>query len=225
MWRLEAFVADRHTHDEVGVRLFAEHMEEGAAPSSTPSLVKTFIHRHKLLDAGFALSEQPVYIETDDKYEAFLSLLRAPDRRLPIVAISQRRTGSPHYLLDPERAARALQGFAHVVALPSARSFRLTDDLGRKRSVFHGAVRTYMPGFTNDGDRGNHHLYLAERVTTASSAGRPFEDVLAARLRRASVDISGGGRDWPDARESVCPPVSLVERLREKAARIFARRR
>ncbi|MFP3637649.1 hypothetical protein [Paraburkholderia sp. SIMBA_054] len=228
MWKLEAFVADRDTHDEVGVRVSVMRDERERTPSSTPSLIKTFIHRHTLLDAGVPVVARPLTIG-DDSYVQFRNLLHSSARVLPVVAISQNipRSGPSCYLLDPVRAATVLQGFAHVAAVPTHQSFRLTADVGRDNSVFRGAVRIYMPGFGATSNKTDHYLYLPERVSKYSGP-RSFEVTLAARLRQISVESPWKGEAWPDTdvRESHNEDArarSITQLVRDRIARLFSR--
>lgn len=97
--------------------------------------------------------------------EVFVAALESPDR-LPIVVISgdERHTSNVSLQFDGKKLARAMLGLAHVVFLPSDFTYYLTDMIGRSRSVFHGAIRIYKPGFTIDSDQFEHPLFLGDRV-------------------------------------------------------------
>ncbi|KWU19146.1 hypothetical protein AS149_12930 [Burkholderia cenocepacia] len=212
-WRLEAFVADRGTHDELGVRVFCQPGEAVKfVPSSTPALVKTFIRDNQLVDAGCPVTARVVDAGDDDSFTDFVDLLLSRERRLPLVVLTQGRD-SRHdgYAVNPEQCARVLQGFAHVVALPEEQSFWLTDELGKTVSAYGGAVRTYNPGFHAEADPYDHPLLLQERIEEGTGP-RAFEQVLARKLRAATVGSPAMLELWPEA--PVVDDVATVTRLR-----------
>src|SRR5262249_1961021 len=73
--------------------------------------------------------------------------LQNPARVLPVVVASTTPDGPP--AIDVHRTATKLLGLAHVVTLEDASAaFRLTELVGKERSVYNGAVRVYFPGFS-----------------------------------------------------------------------------
>lgn len=196
-WCLEAFVADRGSYDELGVRVFCK---PGApvrfVPSSTPALVKTFIQRHQLVDDGSPVTPTCMEAEDDASFNRFIDLLLSRERRLPVVALSQgQATRNGGYALNLDQCARALQGFAHVVALPEEQTYWLSDELGRELSVYGGAVRTYMPGFNAEVDPRDHPLQLAERIEQGGP--HSYDQALARRLRAHTVSPERLAQ-WPE---------------------------
>jgi len=196
-WRLEAFVADRGAHDEVGVRVFCKPgTPVRFVPSSTPALVKTFIQHHQLADDGSPVTATCTEAEDDESFNRFTDLLLSRSRRLPVVVLSQgQATRNGGYALNLDQCARALQGFAHVVALAEEQTYWLSDELGRELSVYGGAVRTYMPGFHAEADPHDHPLQLAERIEQGGP--RSFDQALARRLRALTVN-SELLAQWPE---------------------------
>lgn len=196
-WRLEAFVADRGTHDEVGVRVFCKPgTPVRFVPSSTPALVKTFIQHHQLVDDASPVTATCIEAEDDASFNRFTDLLFSRVRRLPVVVLSQgQATRNGGYALNLDQCARALQGYAHVVALAEEQTYWLSDELGRGLSVYGGAVRTYMPGFHGEADPHDHPLQLAERMEQGGA--RSFDQVLPRRLRALTVSPERLAR-WPE---------------------------
>jgi hypothetical protein len=225
-WKLEAFVADKGQHDEMGVRVFCQAARRDFVPSNTPALVKSFVANQALVDAGVPLTDTAMVADTDDRYDQFAELLHSEERKLPIVAVSERvsRTEDPHYAVKPDLLARALQGIAHVVALPQDQTLWLNDEVGRDISVFNGAIRVYRPGFHAHANKGEHPLYLAERVVMDTTQNS-FDRQLARRLRLYSVDSKAKLDAWPRA-EQETPATgrsqSLFEGLR-RALGLFRR--
>ena len=201
-WRLEAFVADRETHDEMGVRVFCQ---PGAptrfVPSNTPAIVKSLVRDNHMVDAGSPVTSKPLEADHDDSFEDFLDLLLSRERKLPLVLLTERRGArAPSYTVSPEKCAQILQGFAHVVALPEEQSSWLGDELGRAVSAFGGAIRTYMPGFHAEANPYDHPLYLPERIEQRSG-GWTFEQTLARKLRALTVDTDSKLALWPQRPE------------------------
>ena len=73
-----------------------------------------------------------------------------PQRRLPIVAMSEDRHGGT--ALDPERAQRVLLGVAVVAVLPGRAATALTRYLGRWYSSSSGALQILWPGCRYEGN-------------------------------------------------------------------------
>jgi hypothetical protein len=84
--------------------------------------------------------------------------------------------------------ARATIGLAHVVVLPATLTYALTDAFGKLRSVYHGAVRVFLPGFSADATPYDHRLFLSDTLRTEQAAAQCVRSLrlLAAResLRR-----------------------------------------
>lgn len=201
-WRLEAFVADRGTHDEMGVRVFCRPGTSARfVPSNTPAIVKNLIRDNHMVDAGSPVTAKPLEADHDDSFEDFLDLLLSRERKLPLVLLTERRGArAPSYVVSPEKCAQALQGFAHVVALPEEQSFWLGDELGKTVSAFGGAIRTYMPGFHAEANPYDHPLYLPERIEQRGG-GWTFEQTLARKLRSLTVDTDSKLALWPQRPE------------------------
>lgn len=84
-------------------------------------------------------------------------------------------------------------GIGHVAILHPAASWRLTERFGKFKSVFGGAARVYLPGFSDDADPYVHRLVLASQLDTAEGAAQTSrwmrqlaaqESVLRAKLGR-----------------------------------------
>jgi hypothetical protein len=70
-------------------------------------------------------------------------------------------------------------------------TFRLSDHVGKTLSVFHGAVRTYYPGFVLDSDPWRHHLVFPQRIAEWEDESQTgpiaFEQFLSRQLHLFSV--------------------------------------
>lgn len=136
----------------------------------TPGFVQQVVEGCGLSFEGDAVSAKPWEIKTSDEAWKLIELL---DRqyRLPVFVISvPDEEGDPKPLIDAEVLARATLGLAHVVVLPAPFTWILTDEFGRIRSVFGGAVRAYLPGFSGSANPYSHRLVLAEQLTKAGGS-------------------------------------------------------
>ena len=191
-WRLDVFVADRGSYDEVGIRLSCLAGNEDKVWATSPSIARGWLELGILGDDGRRLSPQPWYL-ADEEFDDLLRLLYSPTRKLPVVVVSERasRNGATSFPVPPVQLARTIPGLAHVVAISNAQSFRLTREVGKSHSVFHGSVRSYMPGFRRESDRFDHPLYRAvdpeQRSPGNQMSTQSMIAVIASRLRSATV--------------------------------------
>lgn len=223
-WILEAFVADRDTHDEFGVRVFCLAAPLSFVPSNTPALVKQFIKAFDLDDNHFEIRETPYFADDEDGYYDFTDTLLSKERQLPLVVVSQMipREGPPGYAAKPEILARALQGVAHVVVLPVTQANWLAEEVGHDLAVFRGAIRVYMPGFHAHADKMEHSLYIPKNIVM-NSTSKSLDKHLPRRLRLFTVSSPAKLENWPLADTSQPAMESrknLFEGLR-KAIRAF----
>ena len=74
-------------------------------------------------------------------------------------------------LLDANVLARACSGMALVVVLTPESSWKMTERFGKTLSVYEGAARVYLPGFTEDANPfGGHELLLSRSFATPADA-------------------------------------------------------
>lgn len=131
----------------------------------TPAIVRTLMRELDVFDGDTHCSPDPGPEVGPSDVGKLLALLRASDRRLPIIVVS-RRSHSGDVLLDTWDLTRELAGVAHVRVLSSAQtSWALTEILGQPLSVFDGALRVYFPGFTTDDDPYRHRLTFPDRIS------------------------------------------------------------
>lgn len=189
-WVTEALVADLGPTDAFGVRNSCSTLSAESIPATSPRFLRDFVAHHSLIDAGLPVTATSHFISDNDEFEKFLSLLLSPDRSLPVIALTQLPQGSD-YSIDPARLARDTQGLAHVFCLPPGMTFGLSDRVGKTLSVFHGAVRTYYPGFSHDSDPWRHHLVFPQRIAEWAddngSGASAFEQFLSKQLHTFSV--------------------------------------
>jgi hypothetical protein len=134
-------------------------------------------------------------VETEDDTDRLIRLLGDKKRRTPVIGISMEEySGGDRALIDADRLASAVFGAGHVRLLSRRASFALTARIGKRLSVFNGAIRIWWPNFSHeDADPYDHPLWLAEVVLDADEA--KARNSIADRVLRASA----GRRDADDA--------------------------
>ncbi len=135
--------------------------------AAVPRVVREVIKSPGLIVGGFLKVPQiPVPVRTEQDFERLLAGLLDPARKLPIIVVSVPE-GMAKPLFDAEELAKAVAGLALVVILPPEFSWNLTYRFGKRLSVYEGAARVYLPGFTEDANPfGGHELVLPKPGTT-----------------------------------------------------------
>jgi len=123
---------------------------------------------------GILLRSDTWRIESDEDSDRLIDLLASPDRRRPVfVATGDERSANPDQpLIDAALLTRATIGLAHVAVVPAKFTFALSSAFGKFRSVYHGGVRAYLPGFDADANPHEHRLFLADSLITKEGAER-----------------------------------------------------
>jgi hypothetical protein len=128
-----------------------------------PGVIRQVIGSPGLRSGEFQLVDRPIRINTERAKELFFDALLNPMRKLPIIALSiPESTLQPNEpLLDAKILAQACAGIALVVIVAPNISWALTERFGKQLSVYSGAARVYLPGFTEDANPfGGHELLL-----------------------------------------------------------------
>ncbi len=185
----------------VGVRSHCASLPYSSVESITmtrPRVVLEFGLRHCMHDVR-TLLRQPWLLASEDDVLALYELVSNPNRRLPVVILSQPdksryQVSVSDYVLDPRELANRCCGLAHVVQLPWDLGYRWTELVGKPWSVFLGAVRTYHPGIDWENDHpGQHPSTFAEKILFWKSPHEdrigegPFTDFLLDRLYESGV--------------------------------------
>lgn len=145
-------------------------------PMTRPKVVREILTKLSAEADGWALLERPTTLRRHD-ISAFEDLLYDPDRRLPVIAASENESGQS--VVNLNRVAVRLAGAAHLIKIPHDVSWELTRALGKRISVFSGALRVYMPGLTEENENPFQHPLWR---LTDSSTGNQLIDNLAERL-------------------------------------------
>jgi hypothetical protein len=113
-----------------------------------------------------------------------VALINDARRRLPVVVIS-----TPT-VVDPAQLGLRLAGAAHIITLDPEASFALTDAIGRYRSVFHGGVRTYPPGFRSIDSPQRAPLWLGARLAEVHDGLPADERIVRLVLARTTASVA-----------------------------------
>lgn len=139
----------------------------------TPGFVQQVVENCKLISGQKLLSVTPTVHETGADAEDLVDYLIDPSRQLPIFVVTLAESGqADHPTLDIAALSRAMLGIGHVALLHPAATWRLTERFGKLKSVFGGAARVYLPGFSDNADPYTHRLVLANQLDTAEGAAR-----------------------------------------------------
>jgi hypothetical protein len=187
-------------------------------------------------NVGMQLDRRPLrptaaVVDSHAEVDALCELLDDPFRQLPVVVASgdERASDPDKPTADIEVLARALCGLAHVHTLPSRHTFALSDAFGSARSVFHGAIRVYWPGFDASASPYRHPLIIGDRVRAHPAAElKALRQLIAddsVRRRQLAKDIptfvavQSAARELErlDAAQRGAP---MQKRLRDAEARI-----
>ncbi len=139
----------------------------------TPGFIQQVVENCRLISGQKLLSVAPTVHETEAEAEDLIDYLIDPSRQLPIFVVTLAENGqADHPTLDTAALSRAMLGIGHVALLHPAATWRLTERFGKFKSVFGGAARVYLPGFSDDADPYIHRLVLANQLETAEGAAR-----------------------------------------------------
>lgn len=155
-----------------------------------PGVVRQIISSPGLLAGAYKLTDKPLLIKSDHAAGILIDALLDPARKLPIIAISvpADSTDPLSPLLDPKILAEACAGLAIVVVVTSESSWALTERFGKQLSVYEGAARVYLPGFTEDANPfGGHELLLPQNFSSPGA-------VVAALTRLRWIAANGSVR-------------------------------
>ena len=216
---------------QISLRLLVGTPEANLSISHhVPGVLQQIAEKCGLSVGPFPLKAQAWRIDTHADLEDLVAMLESEDRRLPILLASgdERAKDPTTPLIDADALARATLGIAHVVALPAAQTYTLSDAFGKERSVYYGAIRIYFPRFDAVSDPYLHRLFLGDeishdsdrvvfelkRISAAESLRRTRlgQDVIAfAQVRSGALRIEQEKRSSESVSDSV-----QIKLLRER---------
>lgn len=128
------------------------------------------------LEQGHAKVEKvPWVIESDYDAANLTEFLVDPERRMPafVLTVPEDAEDPTEPLLDPIPLAADTLGVAKVIVLPAEYTWKLTNRFGKRLSVYRGAMRVYLAGFTDHADpEGGHDLFMPHRMDAPETAAK-----------------------------------------------------
>lgn len=140
----------------------------------------------RIEDGRDRVFSQPFRVDATNESQ-FLDLLRAPERALPVIAISE-FDGSAAFPELAQNVAKRVTGIAHVCILDEEASWQLTQDLGKEWSCFNGAIRLYWPGSVPTGSPFRHPLWISDKLEARFE--NSAEEWLCNKLTRTVIEAS-----------------------------------
>ena len=197
IWSTEVSLGQSAGESDVllSVRLLVNSSESDiVVEPAVPGLVLQIADKCGLKDGTIPIWPLPHYASTEEHADTLIGWLSDRSRRLPIIVASgDERSGVPDKpLVDVETLAKALCGLAHVVSVPASLTYKLSDELGKALTVFHGGLRTYGPGFDLLADPRDHRLYLGSVLNLHAAA---VETELRANTAQESLRRTRLGHD------------------------------
>lgn len=208
---------------------------------AVPGLVRQVANVCGLQQGGSPIAVSPWNVASQADAEDLIEALVDPARSVPYLVCSVAE-GETRPRVDAAVLSKVTLGIARIVVIPAALTWVLTQRLGKPLSVYNGAVRAYLPGFSYDSNPYAHRLIFVdsrddEQQRTARSALRWLvaneslrrlklggEVVAFSAVRDASLDVerkrlkeSGTG-----AAEQLKAAQSQIDALREDLARANA---
>ena len=135
----------------------------------TPGFVQQVAERCGLWLGPYSIRAEASLIDSEAEAQNLIAMLLDQERRLPVfvLTVPEGAENPDEPLLDASSLARAALGIGHVAILPAAHTWALTERLGKARSVFGGAVRAYLPSFSETANPYAHRLVLADHLSTS----------------------------------------------------------
>lgn len=153
VWKTEVVLAqpsDGHPMLSIRLRVTNRGFDDNFIPSS-PGVVQQLIENIGLRRDNLEFSSKTIYINDEDSFEEFVEYLTDETRQLPIVLLSQIPSKS-FYSISPLELLKRVSGMAHVYCISDAFTWKMSDRVGRKNSVFDGGIKVYNPSSNSDLD-------------------------------------------------------------------------
>jgi len=159
----------------LSVRLIANTLEgELDIEPHAPGFLQQIVDQTGLQQDSYVVSTRAHQIASEADVDDLVEMLIDPSRRQPVFILSvPPNAENPNQpLIDPEALARATAGIGTVVILPDVFTWMLTERFGKPRSVFGGAVRAYLRGFSDNANPFAHRLVIADHLSTTDGGAQ-----------------------------------------------------
>jgi hypothetical protein len=177
----------------------------------TPRFIQSVVDRYGTTVDGLGLSAWSRV--TTGGVDGYVTFLRDPDRKLPVVAVTMKTDGTS--VIEPAVLASRLRGVAHVVCIDPDATYVVSDLVTPQLSCFGGAARIYWPGFAPDASPLSHPLWIPRTLMTADAV----VDEVVARVGRAAALTYGPPRlEMVLRRESSAKAIAAARAERQAQA-------
>ena len=162
-WVTEVTIAEQKGKVFFGTRLInVTRGEDTPFVPTLPGIARQIINQLSATADHLILSEQAHITTTDREVDDLIALLDDPSRKLPVLVVAESLDCGGVSIASS--LAMRLVGSCHVIALEAKGAWELTRRVGRRLSVFDGAVRLYRPRFSSDrSDPFEHPLWIARK--------------------------------------------------------------
>lgn len=182
--------------------LMSSNEQEPRIEPAVPGLLRQLVKPHiGLIQGAEVVGDEPINVESEGDAELFVHGLIDPNRKIPhvVLTVPTDRDDPNDPLLDAGFLAHVTVGIAKIIVVPARFTWIITEQLGKRLSVFNGAVRVYLPGFTEDANPYEHKLFARPRLTASPRGLVDQEDntqvILQRMIARASLRQFGLGRE------------------------------
>ena len=185
-WVSEFFVEKRLGHmTRFGAQVTCVRRDECPPFEITRPNVVQRILRQLAVEADGRTLVDKIEPTQGSEVNELISLLYDEARRLPVIVLSETDCGETE--LSANKLAQRIGGAAHIAHLTREATSELMRLMGRRMSVFNGAVRLYQPGLTDlNEDQFSHPLWLRQ----AKSSNTLINQISNRVLQSAFLDRS-----------------------------------
>ena len=176
-WTTEIAIRERSGREpKISVRTLVKSGELKLRIQPTvPRFLEHVANECSLEQGNAKVEKEPWVIESDYDAANLTEFLVDPERRTPafVLTVPEDADDPTEPLLDPLPLSTDTLGMAKVIVLPAEYTWKLTNRFGKRLSVYRGAMRVYLPGFSDHADpEGGHDLFMPHRMDSPDTAAK-----------------------------------------------------
>ena len=197
VWTTEVAISERRGRKpRISIRVMAKSAEiKLRIQPVVPRFFEHVANECNLQQGNVKIERDPWIIESDYDATTLTEFLVDPERHTPafVLTVPEEAEDPNEPVLDPLPLSRDTLGIAKVIVLPAEFTWKLTNRFGKRLSVYRGAMRVYLPGFSDRANpEGGHDLFMPHRMSPPEAAAKLGSLLrwIAAResLRRVRLD-------------------------------------
>ncbi len=176
-WTTEIVLREREGKEaEFSLRKLAKSSESRMRVSPVAPPFLEHVAKECAMEQGAAkLEKDPWVVESEFDAANLAEYLVDHERHTPalVLTVPEDAEDPNEPLLDPVSLAAETLGLAKVIVLPAEYTWKLTNRFGKRLSVYRGAMRVYLAGFSERANpEGGHDLFMPHRMETPESASK-----------------------------------------------------